>query len=98
MPFLPLPSFIDWVALVSLLGFAGMGADKLLAVAGQRRFSEKMLWLTAFVGGSPGILVGGIVFHHKTSKTGFWVPVAIAATIWFVAFALLPNHPGVLLS
>ena len=41
-----------------------------------------------------GILVGGLVFHHKTSKAGFWVPVAVAAVLW-AAVAILLTRPHV---
>ena len=73
---------IGWVALASLFGFAAMGLDKLLAVGRRSRVSERMLWLTALLGGFPGVFVGGYVFHHKTSKVEFWGPVVVSAVLW----------------
>ena len=85
---------LDWVALVSLFGFAAMGIDKLLAVGRRSRVSERTLWLTALLGGVLGIFVGGLVFHHKTSKAEFWLPVAVAAVLWAVV-AILLTRPQV---
>jgi uncharacterized membrane protein YsdA (DUF1294 family) len=74
---------------VSLFGFSAMGIDKTLAaVGGRSRISERTLWLAALLGGFLGILVGGYVFHHKTSKTEFWGPVLVSAALWG-AFAIL---------
>ena len=80
---------LDWLALVSLFGFAAMGVDKMLAVGGLRRVSERTLWLTALVGGFFGIFAGAVVFHHKTSKPEFWAPVVVAVVLWVVVLALL---------
>ena len=81
--------FFDWIAIVSVVSFAAMGIDKMLAAGGSSRIRERNLWLTALLGGFLGTLVGGFVFHHKTSKTGFWVPVAVSAMLWIVGLSLL---------
>jgi uncharacterized membrane protein YsdA (DUF1294 family) len=86
---IPASVLFDWVALASLLGFAAMGVDKLLAVGRRSRVSERTLWLIALLGGLLGIVAGAVVFHHKTSKPGFWAPVAVAAVLWAVALVLL---------
>lgn len=52
---------------------------------GTYRVSEKSLWLLAFAGGFWGIALGGILFHHKTHKFSFWIPVAIAVIVWAAA-------------
>ena len=78
---------VDWVGLASLFGFAVMGLDKLLAVGGRSRVRERTLWLVALLGGFLGVFFGGYVFHHKTSKIGFWGPVAISAVLWALVFA-----------
>ena len=90
----PTSLLLDWVALVSLFGFAAMGVDKMLAVGRRSRVRERTLWLTALLGGVPGVILGGLVFHHKTSKAGFWVPVIVAVILW-VAVAVLLARPHV---
>ena len=94
LPSVPASPVLDWVALASLFGFAAMGLDKLLAVERLSRMRERTLWLVALVGGSPGIFVGGVVFHHKTSKAGFWAPVIVAAVLW-AAVVILSVRPQV---
>lgn len=91
---IPVSLLIEWVALVSLFGFGAMGVDKLLAMGRRSRVSERTLWLTSLLGGFPGIFVGGLVFHHKTSKTEFWVPVVVSAVLW-VAVATFLTKPQV---
>jgi uncharacterized membrane protein YsdA (DUF1294 family) len=81
---------LGWVLLVSVAGFAAMGIDKLLAMGRRSRLSERSLWLTSLVGGFAGIFIGGLVFHHKTSKAEFWVPVVASALLW--AFALAESN------
>jgi uncharacterized membrane protein YsdA (DUF1294 family) len=85
---IPAPLLFEWVALVSLLGFAAMGVDKLMAVGRGGRVSERTLWAVAFLGGFLGIFVGGYAFHHKTSKAKFWAPAVISAILWVVALVL----------
>jgi uncharacterized membrane protein YsdA (DUF1294 family) len=80
---------IEWVALVSLVGFVAMGIDKALAVGRRSRISERTLWTAALLGGFPGVFIGGSVFHHKTSKMEFWGPVVTSAIVWMVAIVLL---------
>jgi uncharacterized membrane protein YsdA (DUF1294 family) len=86
---IPASLVIEWVALVSLFGFGAMGVDKLLAVGMRSRVSERTLWAAALLGGFPGIFVGGLVFHHKTSKTEFWVPVVVLAVLWVAVVTFL---------
>lgn len=94
LPAIPTSALLDWVALVSLFGFGAMGVDKLLAVGKRSRVSERTLWLTSLLGGFLGIFVGGLVFHHKTSKTEFWLPVILSAVLW-VAVASFLTRPQV---
>jgi uncharacterized membrane protein YsdA (DUF1294 family) len=94
LPTIPASLLFEWVALASLFGFGAMGVDKLLARGRRSRVSERTLWLTALLGGFLGIFFGGLVFHHKTSKTEFWVPVVVSATLW-AAVAILWARPQV---
>lgn len=89
MPLVPVPLIIEWMAPFSVFGFAAMGVDKMLAVGRRSRVSERTLWLTAMLGGFLGIIVGGFVFHHKTSKAEFWAPVIVSSVLWIAAIALL---------
>jgi uncharacterized membrane protein YsdA (DUF1294 family) len=93
----PLPFSIHdvlvWAGVVSLLGLAAMGMDKLFArFDGSRRISERSLWLIALAGGFLGIIVGGLLFRHKTSKGSFWAPVVLAMVLWAAVGVYLLSH------
>ena len=47
------------------------GLDKWQSTGRGLRVPEKILWLTAFVGGSIGAITGMNAFRHKTRKTSF---------------------------
>ena len=51
---------------VNLMTFLLFGLDKLLARKRQRRVPEATLLTLAFLGGSPGAMLGMVLFHHKT--------------------------------
>ena len=69
--------------------------DKLSARAGIERLSERTLGVVAALGGFLGVIAGGLVFHHKTSKPEFWPPVAFAAFLW-VMFLIAYFNPWII--
>lgn len=60
-----------WVLIWTLVSFALMGVDKWKAIRGSRRIPEKVLFLTAILGGSVGAIAGMNLFHHKTLHRSF---------------------------
>lgn len=68
-----------WVALVSVILFCMMGADKRFARRGERRIPEARLFFVAFLGGAPGGWLGMRVFHHKTRHWYFAVGFPLIA-------------------
>lgn len=75
---------------VNIAIFLLYGIDKLAAVRSYVRTPERLLHLTAFVGGSPAALLGQRVFRHKVSKGRFlvwyWVIVVMQAGLLYVWF------------
>lgn len=69
-----------------------MGVDKIRAVNHEWRIPEMVLFAESFLGGSWGVLLGGFVFHHKTSKPEFLLVVFVC----FVAWALVLQRLGFL--
>lgn len=58
---------IAYLAAINLLTFCVYGADKRRAkIPGARRVPEKTLFALALLLGSPGALLGMLVFRHKT--------------------------------
>ena len=62
-----------WVALVGVVLFCMMGADKRFARRGERRIPEARLFFLAVLGGAVGGWLGMRVFHHKTRHWYFAV-------------------------
>lgn len=82
---------LAWITSVNLITFALFGIDKLAAMGKFLRVPEWVLYLFAFVGGSPGAIAAQSAFRHKVSKPAFlrifWLIVAmqillIAGVIW----------------
>lgn len=94
---LTIRNLLLWLGGWSLLGFVLMGEDKDLAVTQREswrneRISERTLHEVALVGGFPGIILAAKVFHHKTLKTSFWGPVAIAVFMWGILFVAILRY------
>ena len=70
-----------WLAVVNLAGLVLMAADKSRARRGRWRVPERMLFLTALLGGAAGSWAGMYLFHHKTRRDYFAVglPLMLAA-------------------
>jgi len=66
-----LAGLIVWLLLINAAAFMLMGLDKSKARQGRWRIPEKTLFGVAFVGGSAGILVGMLLFRHKTRHRSF---------------------------
>lgn len=60
-----------WLCILNVLGFFAMGMDKQRARRQQWRIPERTLIGIAFLGGSPGILLGMHLFRHKTKHRAF---------------------------
>jgi len=80
---------IGYLVLINVLAFALMGIDKRRARQGAWRIPEKMLFLSAIVGGSIGAIVGMRLFRHKTQHRQFIVGMpAILAIQLMIAYEL----------
>ncbi len=69
--------------LINLLAFVLFGLDKRRAQTGRWRISEKALFLSALLGGSPGAILGMKFFHHKTlhKRFRYGLPLILAAQV-----------------
>lgn len=56
---------------MSVIAFLFYGYDKRQAIRNRPRIPEIVLHMLALLGGSPGALLGQLVFRHKTKKLSF---------------------------
>ena len=79
-----------WLALVNAVGFLLMGADKRKAVRGAWRIPERTLFVTALLGGTPGVIAGMRAFRHKTRHWQFryGLPVLLVLQVAAAVFVL----------
>jgi len=61
-----------------------MGIDKYNAKKSGHRISEKTFFISAFLFGAVGIMLGMYIFHHKTKHLSFRVLVPIAVIVNFI--------------
>lgn len=74
---------------VNVLAFSLMGADKSKARRGAWRIPEKVLFLTAIIGGSVGALLGMFTFRHKTKHLRFVLGLPVILLLQLTAALLL---------
>lgn len=78
---------ILYLLLVNILAFILFRIDKFLAVRGNNRVSENMLFFFALIGGSIGAWLGMYVGkHHKTNKFSFKWGIPLILIIQIVIF------------
>jgi uncharacterized membrane protein YsdA (DUF1294 family) len=66
-----------------------MGFDKLSAKADSERVPELWFFLLSLAAGFAGVLLGILVFHHKTSKRSFQLKIGAAAVVSGLVLLLL---------
>lgn len=79
---------------MNLLAFVLMASDKKKAKSGAWRVPEKVLFLSAILGGSIGAIVGMQVFRHKTKHWYFKygmpailiLQMIIAICVWYYIY------------
>ncbi len=76
-----LTTIVVIVAVMSIVTFFAFGIDKLMAIKGSYRISEKTLLSLSFILGALGGVVGMYFFHHKTRKAKFYILVPLFAVL-----------------
>ncbi len=70
-----------FLIIINMIAFFLMGYDKEKSLKNKRRISEKTLFALATIGGSLGIFLGMLLFHHKTKKHKFITLITLILTI-----------------
>lgn len=66
---------------MSLSGLILMRVDKQRALKRKERISEKTFVILTLLYGGLGVILGGILFSHKTSKASFQIKILMAFII-----------------
>lgn len=80
---------IGYLVLLNLVGLLLCAYDKFMAIRHQWRIPERTFFLLGLIGGAIGILIGMILFHHKTSKPKFVLIIAFDLIINVIAYFVL---------
>ena len=79
------------ILILNLIAFALMGIDKRRAIKGESRIPERVLLFWGFLMGGPGLLLGALVFHHKTRKWKFRLGIPLALIFNLLICVILLN-------
>ena len=66
-----------------------MGIDKMKAMGGGWRISEKTLFIFAVLGGAAACIAGTVVFRHKIGHMKFVIGMPAIVLLHIVIFVLL---------
>lgn len=66
-------NLLIYISAASLIAAVITLHDKIAAVRGKRRIPERILFLTAALGGGAGMLLTMLVIRHKTKKAAFMI-------------------------
>ena len=85
----------NYLVAINIAAFVLCGFDKSIAGKGSTRVPEKVLFGSAAIGGSLGLLVGMELFHHKTRKVSFLIMyILIIAFQAIVLYQFAPHLFG----
>lgn len=66
-----------------------MGLDKHKAIKQRYRISELSFFMLAVLGGSIGILLAMMIFHHKTKKMNFVLGIPLILVIQVILMKII---------
>ena len=79
-----------YLVIISIISVIACCYDKLMAIKGKRRISEKALLILSALGGGVAMLLTMYIIRHKTRHLKFMlgIPLIIAAQITILLFIL----------
>jgi uncharacterized membrane protein YsdA (DUF1294 family) len=75
---------LAWLAAWSIPALILMGVDKSRAIRHRWRIPERTFFALAVLGGAIGIIVGMLVFRHKTNHRSFTVGVPLIGILQLI--------------
>ncbi len=82
-----------YLIVINLIGFALMGIDKRRAVKNAFRVPEATLFAIAFAGGCIGVILGMLLFRHKTRHLYFKIGLPVILFLQVVLLVFLIMSP-----
>lgn len=80
--------FLEYLAIINVVGFVMFGYDKFLAKARQRRIPESTLMTVAAMGGSVGCYASMMLFRHKTRHFKFKIGIPFIIILQVTLYVL----------
>ena len=74
---------------INVIGLVTMYFDKWMARMGTIRIPEKWILAICLAGGTPGVILGMFVFHHKNKKRSFQLHVLVVAVFYVIVLTYL---------
>lgn len=78
-----------YLLLANLFSLLLMGLDKHKAIKKQYRIPELSFFLLAVLGGSVGVLLGMLLFRHKTKKVQFALGIPLIILIQLIIIKII---------
>lgn len=69
--------FLLYILTINLYGISITAIDKYKAKKERWRIRERSFFITAFLGGAAGIMMGMTMFRHKTQHKAFYIGIPI---------------------
>lgn len=78
-----------YLLFLSVISFLIFATDKFQAKNNRSRIPENILLITTFLGGTLGLVLGMIIFRHKTSKRNFLIKFFLVVAVQIILIILL---------
>ena len=73
-----------YLIIINILGILICYIDKYKAKHNKYRIPEIYLLLISLLGGCFGFYLGMILFHHKTTKSKFYITIPLVIIMWII--------------
>jgi len=73
---------IYFLIIINIIVFGLMGLDKRRAIKNKTRIKEQTFCILSMFGGFVGLILGMMVFKHKTNKLSFYLIVLVSFIVW----------------
>ncbi|QEK13597.1 DUF1294 domain-containing protein [Crassaminicella thermophila] len=81
--------FLLYVLIINIYTFCLTGIDKYKARKEKWRVNEKNFFITALLGGAAGVMMGMVMFRHKTKHKTFYIGIPVIYIINMICVSLL---------